>query len=341
MDQHADIPLIDLGKSGPARLVEAEPDRTAALIAAGRRQYGGLTIDLLDIASRRWAKRLGGPYLAEADRAAATGLPRGFWFMNYAYEWGCTTSAAPAGDGTGVELLRSLDWSVDELGRQAVVTRQECPVGSVYNVTWPGFLGVITAMAPGRFCAAINQAPVLRRLRLPFSYPWLLDWVWTRIRTFRGGRMAPAHLLRQVMETCATYDEAREALMRTPLALPVFFTLAGTRPGEACVIERLEEGAQLHHSPAAVANHWLSPELRGRARGAESHGRRAKIIADQARGAGGFDWLSPPILNGDTRLAVEANAATAMLRVRGYEKGGVATNIFDLNGDEGERALAV
>ena len=330
MDRHAEIPLIDLGKAGPARLVEIDPDRAAKLVTAGRRQFGGLCVDLLDFASRRWAKRLGGPYLAETKRVAAAGLPRGLWFMNYAYEWGCTTSAAPAAEGPGVELLRALDWPFNELGRQVVVTRQECRAGTLYNVTWPGFLGVVTAMAPGRFCVAINQTPVLRRLNLPFSYPWLLDWIFTRIKTFRGGRLAPAHLLRQVVENCTSYDEALEALTHTPLALPVFFTLAGTRPEEACVIERLEKEARVHHSPATVSNHWLSPGLKGRPRGAESEGRREKMIAGQTRGANGFDWLAPPILNEYTRLAVEANAATAMLRVRGYEKDGAATEVFNL-----------
>ncbi len=330
MGEGSAIPLIEVGEAGPLTLVEREVVRAGGLIEAARKQYGALTIDVLDRCSRRWAKRLGGPYLDEVSRAARADLPTGIWFMNYAYEWGCTTSAGPAPEAEGVKLLRTLDWPFDGLGRHIVVACQQSPAGPYYNVTWPGFLGVITAMAPGRFAAAINQPPVPRRLGLPFAYPWPLDWLISRFKTFRGTRMAPSHLLRQVFEDCADYGEARERLSREPLAVPAFFTLAGVEEGEACVIERLEHEARIYRAPAAVANHWLTPGLMGRARGAESEARREVMIGLCGTSAANFDWLEAPILNKDTRLAVEANAATGRLLVQGYERDGPATEVFDL-----------
>jgi hypothetical protein len=40
-----------------------------------------------------------------------------------------------------------------------MVARHQAEAGRFLNVTWPGYAGVTTAMAPGRFSAALNQAP--------------------------------------------------------------------------------------------------------------------------------------------------------------------------------------
>jgi hypothetical protein len=222
--------------------------------------------------------------------------------MNFSFEWGCTTGAAPDPAAPGVRLLRTLDWPFHGLGRHVLVARQEGPAGVSYNITWAGFIGAITAMAPGRFSVAINQAPVPRHGPRRLPYPWLVDWAVSRVKTFRGRRLPPAHLLRRVIDHCPSYAEARRLLSETPLALPVFFILAGTEPEEACVIERLEDEAFVHQHPAAVANDWLNPSLRGHARGVDSAGRLRRMRAHCAAPPdGGFDWLRYPVLNSDTR----------------------------------------
>ena len=124
------IPYLDLGREGPLALVRRESDRADAILRAGRKQYGGITIDLLDRLSRRWARSGGGLFLTELESAAAEALPRGIWFMNHAYEWGCTTSAGADPEGEGVRLLRTLDWPFDGLGKHVVVVRQETDVGA-------------------------------------------------------------------------------------------------------------------------------------------------------------------------------------------------------------------
>jgi hypothetical protein len=332
-DQQAlpDIPLVDVGKAGPVALLEMERGRAESLIAAGRRQYLGPVIDALDCYTRGWARRSESPYLAELESMAAAGLPGGLWFMNFSFEWGCTSGAAPDPAAPGVRLLRTLDWPFHGLGRHVLVARQEGPAGASYNITWAGFVGVITAMAPGRFSVAINQAPVLRHGPRYLPYPWPLDWVVSRVKTFRGRHLPPAHLLRRVIDHCQSFSEACRALSETPLALPAFFTVAGTEPEEACVIERLEEDAFIHRHPAAVANHWLNPSLHGHARGIDSEGRLRRMRAYCAAPPdGGFEWLSYPVLNSYTRLAVVANAAGGELLVQGFEADGPATRIFDL-----------
>ena len=48
--------------------------------------------------------------------------------------------------------------------------------GEFFNVTWPGYVGVLTALAPDRFGASINQAPLRRRTHLRFLRPFDLAW---------------------------------------------------------------------------------------------------------------------------------------------------------------------
>ena len=117
-------------------------------------------------------------------------------------------------------------------------------------------------------------------------------------------------------------------MRNTPLALPVFFVIAGVGTGEAIAIERLEDEAFLYDESAAMANHWLNPDLAGKSRGKESRARRERLIAHQLSDEWSFDWLSPPILNHETRLAVMANALSGSLWVQGFESDGPATEIL-------------
>src|ERR1700675_437794 len=85
---------------------------------------------------------------------------------------------------------------LDGLGRHVEVARMAGPAGEYYSVTWPGFVGVLTAMAPGRFAATINQAPLKRRTRHPWLRP--LDIAINVIATWWSVRhMPPDQLLRQ------------------------------------------------------------------------------------------------------------------------------------------------
>ena len=318
------IPVIDLSGASPEALAERHGDDARALVAAAKRMLPGPLLPLLDGLSRRWAMRSANPYRGEVARLAAH-LGAGAWFMNFCFEWGCTTGVARDPRGPGMRMLRTLDWPFHGVGRHVLVARQQGPAGAFLNVTWPGFVGVITAVAPGRFAVAINQAPLVRQGYLPLA----LDWLFNRVRVFSSRHLPPAHLARQVMESCRTYDEAKEVLESTPLALPAFFTLAGTAPGEGCVIERTEREAWTHPAPAAVANHWLTRGLKGRPRGIDSR-RRHRLMNGLSRlPSPAFDWMIEPVRNKDTRLGVVANPATGHILVQGWEADGAATAVLD------------
>jgi hypothetical protein len=319
----ASIPVIDIGAAPPVELVRRARPQAEALLAAARRQFTGVLVALGDRRAKRWLARAGNPYRADMDAIALELGRGGIHGLNLSYEWACTTGVAPAGDGGSMILRRTLDWPFHGVGRNAVVARKASAAGPWLDITWPGFVGVFTGLAPGRFAAAINQAPLRRRTGFMPA-----DWLADRIAVGRSTALPPCHLLRQVFETCATYAEAKAALTETPICLPALFSLAGARPGEGCIIERTEDAAAVTEAPACVANHWLTDRFgRGAARGFDSVGRQAGLAACVYDPAEPLAWVVPPVANPYTRLAavLEPNAG---LSVQGWEKHGPVTQIL-------------
>jgi hypothetical protein len=289
-------------------------------------------VPLLDGMARHWLVRSASPYVGEVRAIAATlGFP-GIWFLNGSYQWSCTALARE--ENGAPWLSRTLDWPFPGLGRFVEIARMQGDAGEFYNVTWPGYVGALTAFAPGRFAAAINQAPMKRRTQTRTLR--LYDLAANAIVTMRHARaIPPDQLLRRVFETARGYAEARCLLETTPVARPVIYTLAGGRAGERCVIERTEQGFHTRTDDHGAANDWLDsqPEWEGRIGASKvlsctfeeaalySRARRE----GQALWNGSFDrdsfgWVVPPVLNPYTRLAVEINPARGILRVVGFER---------------------
>ncbi len=316
------IPVIDIGAGGPVELLRRARPQAEALIAAARRQFTPPLVALLDWRARGWLARAGNPYLAEMDAIAAALGRRGIHGLNLSYEWACTSALSPTNGG--MVLRRTLDWPFHGVGRHAVVARRDGPAGPWLDITWPGFVGVFTALAPGRFAAAINPAPLRRRIGLLAA-----DWLADRIAVGRSTALPPCHLLRRVFESCATYDAARTALTDTPICLPALFILAGASASEGCIIERTEDRAVVTAAPACVANHWLTPTFGwGWPRGYDSHARQASLSACLDNPAAPLAWLTPPVANPYTRLAAVLDPATGRLAVQGWEKHGPVTQIL-------------
>jgi hypothetical protein len=329
-----DIPVIDAGRGGPLCHAALSRDRALAL------RDDCLTVfpppvkpflPALDGVARRWLSRSCSPYVPDiAQIAAALGFP-GVWLLNGSYQWGCT---ALAREEDGVPwLARTLDWPFPGLGRHTDVVRAETAAGDYWSVTWPGYAGVLTAMAPRRFAASINQAPMWRRT----YHPWLrlYDLAANALRTWTNIRhMPPDHLLRQAFETCETYAAAKTLLETTPVARPVIYTLIGCAPGERCVIERTENGFETRKDETSAANDWVPrrPMWEARMAAAQFLTCSSDEVAAKCRdrrdalarwngllSRDGFEWLKPPVLNPYTRLAVTMSPAREVLRVAGYE----------------------
>ena len=160
--------------------------------------------------------------------------------------------------------------------------------------------------------------------------PLWLDYVLNALGALRiAGRLPPEHLLRQVFETCDTFDEARRLLETAPVARPVLFLLVGCAPGERVVIERDGEQARTYREGTAVANDWQEerPGWRPRCCGEggpveNNRARRAAIVAWNGRGGSDTAWVTRPVLNGCTRLSVEMVPASGHLIVAGWEPDG-------------------
>jgi hypothetical protein len=289
------------------------PDKVRLLSAAGRSLLSGPVIALMDRRSRSWLARNETPYRGEIDAIAAIPGVTGAHGLNLSTEWACTSATA---DG---RLVRILDWPIHGLGGAIVVARHENAAGPWYNVTWPGFVGVLTGMAPRRFAIAYNQAPIRRHTGF-----WPLDWLIERIG-LRSRRAIPAtHLIRQAFETCRSFDEAFRLLKETAIAYTGLITIAGA-DGEAAIIERAEALAFVHEGPGASPNHWLNPDWQGHPRGIDSPGRLAQcrlLLPALSHLQHDFAWLQYPMLNKLGRLAVIADLKTGDLAVMGLEQGG-------------------
>lgn len=328
----ARIPLVDLRGYTPLELLFLYRKEARILAHGALKTLGGsrLVAWAGDRTSRRWLEKSANPYLAEIRLIAEAVGVRGAFLLNTCVEWGCTAAALAGKDGP--VLHRVLDWPFPRLGELCVVAQFRGRLGDYFNVTWPGFNGVLQGMAPGRFAAAVNQAPMRK------SGGGLVgDWLMGRVRTGKRLALPAVHLLRQVFETARDYAAAKTLLCQTPLAVPIIFSITGTKAGEGCIIERTEDGYAVREmgTARACASNQFESQLGGytdgwRPRPIDSPSRYAQALTiEPARE--GFSWFTPPIANVNSRLVMSANAATGQLRVMGTEGAAPVTEIFELS----------
>ena len=318
-----EIPFVDIRSSSPLELLARFPDKAAALAKATTRTFGlaselgaRAAFPFMDRASRDWLARAGNPYRDEILAFESLLGIRGVTTLNICFEWGCTSGAFRSEDD--IVLRRVLDWKFPALGEHLVVAHQSGPAGDFYNVTWPAMSGIYHAMAPGRFAAAINQAPMRGHGRTIAG-----DWVKNRVATKDAMGLPAAHLLRHVFETAPDYAAARHMLCEMPIAVPAIFILAGVEEG--CVIERVEDAfavREIEGDRVCASNHFVS-RLNGTAkawhpRSKDSPERLACALSLDTRAVNdGFSWFIPPIANPTSRVVLNACPKAGALEVMG------------------------
>jgi hypothetical protein len=324
-----ELPVID-APNGPLHLARIQAHQIPHIVALIRQIIPAPLLRIGDAYAARCLRAAGNPYLHEIDEVARLLGQPGAHALNFSFEMGCTAACRSQGDAGSMQLYRTLDWPF-RLGRDVVVARHAPPAGPYDNVTWPGYLGVLTAVAPGRFAAAINQPPMTNSFRTT-SLGLPIDWVVNRWRVRKATGLPPAHLLRQAFEQCPTYATAKSMLASTPVCIPVIYTLTGVTRDAGCVIERREHDAIVHEGPACVTNHWLTDRFKGRPRARNSERRLAAMRASlPSLGRETFDWLQPPVLNRLTRMAAELNAGTGALAVQGWHGDTPQTRVLQRN----------
>lgn len=332
------IPVVDIRDGGPPRHARQSAAQARGLRDACLRFFPRAArplVPALDRLSRRALERAGSPYVAEIAQIAATLDLSGVWLLNASYQWGCT---ARADEENGVPwLVRTLDWPFRGLGRFTEIAHMAGASGDFVSVTWPGYVGALTAMAPRRFAVALNQAPMWRRTRHRWLRPY--DHAANMLRAAAAaGRMPPDQLLRQAFEVCADYASARRLLENTPVARPVIYVLVGCAADERCVIERTETDFVTREHDTCTANDWVPcrPGWEGRigtrrflkssfAEAAGFSRARRDLLAqwDGVLSAKGFGWVREPVLNPYTRIAVAMSSAGGFLRAAGYDLTGL------------------
>lgn len=332
------IPFVDLRGKTPVDLLRTYPDSAKTLIMSARKIYGSwsnltskIILPFSDKKSHNWLIKNNNPFLHEIESFDTILGISGVFSLNLSYEWGCTSGAYRNDDC--VVMMRVLDWPFPKLGKNVLVVLQNGKAGDFYNITWAGISGVFNAVAPNRFCGALNLAPMRRHGKNIIS-----DWLKNRKIAKAQTGLPPAHLLRLAFEQAVDYNSAKEMLTNTPIAVPAIFTLTGLNAGEGCVIERLENKAEVRELGAdtqvSASNHFHTKLAEGTKPRPffDSVGRYRHSCSLQGHEIteGNFAWLRSPILNPLTRLCIVADAKTGSLKVQGFEGLPAVTEIFEL-----------
>ncbi len=336
-----EIPLVDVQAADLSSLLldSAHADRVKALIAASRKTLGIYSqiasyalLPLSDRIAKRWLKKTNNPYLPEIQKIAQVLNIAGIYGLNLSYEWGCTSGVFRT--ESGLRLHRVLDWPFPELGKHIIVAKQQAATGIFYNITWPGLSGTFNGLAPNRFAAALNLAPMRLHNR-----GIILDWLRNRKQMYQQNALPPAHLLRKVFETATDYNQAKLILSTEPISVPAIYILSGTKNDEGCVIERLENDAAIREigtQTRVVATNHFQSHFNGHGNGwmprpIDSQGRFLCMNNLEINSAAmNLNWFIRPIANELCRLVMVADAGTGDLIVQGVEGKRPVTHLLQI-----------
>lgn len=132
--------------------------------------------------------------------------------------FGCTAFAT----WNGNEMLhaRNLDWHTEQniLSEYSMIFDYQKAGKTVFKtIGWPGFVGALSGIKPQKFAITLNAVSSSDQpeLALPISF-----------------------LLRDVLETCESFEEAKTKLENTPIVSDCLLLLSGTKSTEKVVVER-------------------------------------------------------------------------------------------------------
>lgn len=189
------------------------------------------------------------PYADELKGIAeVTGLPLGdvvLYNMFYEVDTVCTSIVAEDENGKlyharnldfGIFLgwnEKTHDWTITEKLRKTIINVDWRKNGKTVfkSVNFAGFVGVYNGVRPQRFTVTANQ-----RFDKDGGFVGLLKWI-------RGDNSLSwmTLLVREVMETADSYEEAIDRLSKTKLMAPVYYIVGGNSSGQGATIVRSRE----------------------------------------------------------------------------------------------------
>jgi len=145
----------------------------------------------------------------------------------YEAEAGCTSIVAQKNDGTMLHG-RNLDFPMTSYLRNLTidVVFQKGGKTLYHGVSFAGYVGLLTGMRPGAFSISANERDdglIWENLLEAFLVP---------------GSYASCFLIRDTLEQNKNFEDAVYRLSTTPLAAPIYLTVAGTSKGEGAIITR-------------------------------------------------------------------------------------------------------
>ena len=150
------------------------------------------------------------------DRNIMTALQRVYTLSHI----GCTAAVFQHPDH-GMVHVRCLDWEVmrPEIIQATRLFDFQFGGKTVFVAAGiAGMVGVLSGIRPGKYSITINWAQSRGA-----TIPWL--------------KQDPTLLVRHVLETCDSYEEAVDRLANTEVGAPVYYIVCGAETGQGCVIE--------------------------------------------------------------------------------------------------------
>lgn len=221
------VPIIDVDLSLPPaqrwRSLRPHRDGIRELVLSYVRDLGGLDTFREALLLYR-SSVVAAEHLEEMDAIASLAaldplevLLANVYYDAFKHAVGC--SAFAVNTPAGPVHARNLDWWTERnaLGRLTLVARFHRAGEPLFEApTWPGFIGALSGVAPGRLSITLNAV--------------LSDEV--------PGIAAPVGLVLRELLTHASFVGAVAELSRRPLACDCLLLVCGTKQDEMCVVER-------------------------------------------------------------------------------------------------------
>lgn len=293
---------------------------------------GPRVLDFIDSSMPKLLSSLPWPFTEEMKSLSnITGLPLGEVVLyNVFYEFFTVCTSIVAQDTNGeIYHARNMDfglflgwdtrnhtWAMTEVLRPTVIKLdfQRSQKTVFKAVTFAGYLGILTGVKPGAFSMTVNE-----RFKLNGGFIGLLEWLLGDHSQHWVG-----FLTRQLMENGTNYEDAKATLSTSKLLAPVYFIVAGTKPGEGAIItrDRNSEEANVYSLSDTEDkwfllqtnyDHWEKPPSYDDRRGPGKYCMRN--MTQQALGFSGlFDVLgTQPVLNMLTAYAALMRPSTGEL----------------------------